>query len=724
MQVTAEGLSSSALFWMRPVVAVAVLTYLPGFLALRLLNLDRRPASIQIPLEVGVSLAMLMTVGWLMSIAYPLVGINRPLAQVPVTVTCGVLISALLAANGTRRRRSPDCHNAIAPVRLAHMPWSSFVYASLAALTPPFAVLAATVFGTSGDNRLMVSLFLIVMALIIWAGLRRPRMAEAYPLVVFALSLSLVLARTLIGRYISGWDIQWEYFFAQKTTEFGAWNINDSSSQLNSTLSVAVLPTILTRITGLPTTWVFKLLYPLFLSLSAPVLYELYRRYVTRQQAMLATLFVVSCNVYYFALPQAVRMEIAFLFLALALYLLFEPKQGVKNAALIMFCVWGLIVAHYSSAFIFAAWLSVSAFVFRVARSRLKKWYLYAPAVSPGRAPVILFTVITSYAWYAFTSRGITVREVGIVMEWSWRLLSQTFTTRTHNGMISEAVTGAHLNAVQQVARFLYLGTTALLLLGFVTSLLNRRSQFALGYMALAGCAAALLLGTIFLPGVSIAYDTGRMYLQSSVVLAPFFVLAVYGGVRAAMRVLACVVPSLQMGVRPLAAWTSAILVAAYFGFQVGVINTLTGYQSTVVLDPSGPQHDALFLRPGEVAAANWLHNAKPRGPVYADSFGWMRLESYGLVSRGRIRTIDTASTFATGSTLYLDSVNVTRREATAPDLQSAGIRYVPLVLPPTGPGESRKLATVYDGRDARVMVSTGRLIQRRPNVSSLDGGR
>lgn len=711
-------LSMAVVFWFRAVLGLIALAYLPGFLTLRLVGVSRRSWNIQLPLETAVSLTILMTGGWVMSVTYPLMGISKPLAQMPITVSVIAALGVLLAANVFVGGR-PTTARGASLARLARIPWSAVVYAAPAALAPPFAALAATVFGISGDNRLTLCLFLGITFLILAGAITRRSAAGAYPFVVMAISLALVLARTLIGQYVSGWDIQWEYFFAQRTTELGAWNINDSSSQLNSTLSVTVLPTIFTRITGISTAWIFKLVYPLFLGLSAPVMYELYRRYVTERQAFLATLFVMSCNVYYFALPQAVRMEVAFLFLALVLYLIFAPGYSTKHGILTMVCIWGLIAAHYSSAFIFAGWLVVTTVLLRLLRPWLELRY-GRRVRPPARSLTVLFTLILSYVWYACTSGGITVHEVGIIAAWSWRLLDQAFALNTHNGMVAEAVTGATLNPIQQIARYLYLGTTALLLVGFAATVLDRRSLFDVGYIALAGCAVTLLLVSVFLPGVSIAYDTGRMYLQASVVLAPFFIVAVYRMVKIAARLLdAMSLP--RPKAPPLAAGLSALLVAAYFSFQVGLVNTLAGYPSTVALDARSPENQALLFHPGEVAAASWLGAAEPRGEVYADQYGWMRLISYGLVPRARIHPLKGNVEVPAHGVVYLDHLNVTQNESAGNQQGSGATRYMPLTLP--HPNGSGVLATVYDGTNARVMVFTRRSAVHQA-VHLLGGGR
>lgn len=687
----------------RAAIALVAVAYLPGVLALRLLRFRCSAWLVQLALSVALSLTFDMMAGALVNWAYPYIGISRPLSAGSVVATLGLLVAGLAAANAILlpAPRWYRWRSGIPTIRASR---STCLVFCLCTLSPFLAAFAASVYTTFNVTWVMILMLLLIMSLTIILGTQRSLgMSSLYPYALMTLALALLLARSLLSQYIVGWDVQWEYFFAERVRESGHWLVGNSASQLNSTLSVVVLPPILSSTTGISTTWLFKLIYPMILSLAPPVLYFIYRRIWGAQASFLAALFFIFLNVFYFALTQAARMEISTLFLVLIVFIVLGHEYGSRHAMLAILLVAGLTVSHYSSAFIFAVWLATGGAVyvlFTLSGSHRLCVTPPRPLVSFG---LVALAFVLAYAWYAYTSNGITFRTGVTVLAWSWRLLASTLTFGTHNPELAQAASGNHLSPVQQVARYLYLGTSALVVLGYIAATTGKVRRIDVRYTALSTSALLIFCASLILPGVSIAYDTGRMYLQALVVLAPFFVVGVGVVVRVALTVPGPVGKA-RVRLSSVHAGLAAVVLATYLGFQVGLVASLTGSPSTLGLDPSGPEHNAIYAYPQDVDAALWLHSSLPRSTVYGDQYGWMRLGSYGLFPRSSVRDFTAPGvTVSAGSVVFLRYLNARWKQTSITPPNTAAIADVPLRMPHMAAGD--RLDTVYDAGGSRVLL-------------------
>lgn len=182
-----------------------------------------------------------------------------------------------------------------------------------------------------------------------------------YPLIIFVIAISLLFQNSLVSNYISGFDIQREYFVANSV--FTNFNLIDVGyPELKAILSVTILPTIFANVLNLNLIWVFKIIYPLLLTLIPLGLYKIIKTQTNAKIAFLSTLFFVSSYSFYYNMLQLTREIIGELFLILIIFLMLDEKNNVNKSVLLVIFAFSLIVSHYGLSYILlliliTAWL-------------------------------------------------------------------------------------------------------------------------------------------------------------------------------------------------------------------------------------------------------------------------------------------------------------------------------------------------------------------------------
>ena len=77
---------------LRQAICFIYLSFIPGTLILRILKLNKLSAIETILYSVGLSLSLLMFTGALINALYPLIGISRPISEIPLVVTISILV--------------------------------------------------------------------------------------------------------------------------------------------------------------------------------------------------------------------------------------------------------------------------------------------------------------------------------------------------------------------------------------------------------------------------------------------------------------------------------------------------------------------------------------------------------------------------------------------------------------------------------------------------------
>ena len=616
----------------RQVLGFVYLTCVPGFAILRLMRLKLEALETGLFL-VGLSIVFLMIEGFLLNLLGPLVGILNPLGIVPVFTATSlfVIISLLLRIN-----------DYFEPIHF------SLDRKSVATIAPVLAaILILSVFGgvMAGAfpqaNVITFALLIVissVIGLVAFSG--GVVSSRIYPIIIFIVALALLLNVSLFSRYIVGGDIYGEYSLFQNTLLNLHW---DSTAQLgyNAMLSITILPTIYSVILNLDGTWLFKIVYPLIFALVPLGLYRLFTKKVNQWVAFFSVFFFISNITFYTELLQLARQMIGELFYVLLFITIFSDNlKGFSKWVFFVLFSFGLIISHYSLAYIFLA----SLIVIWALSMTLKKH------TSKITAAMILLFAVLAFTWFIYISSGSTFNNfINASTYIRNNFLTDFFNPASRSGTVLQAVGASGIPSLwHTIGRYQFYFTEAFVIIGFLGLLLKKRLSFLNDdFNVLILFNLLILSACIIIPNFAGSFNVTRFYHLNLFFLAP---LCVLGGI-AALKLLT----RKKIRERYLGLFFVLLVLVPYFLFQTGFVYELAKDESAS-LPLSGYRSDSMALtKIGvitnlEVSSLSWLSRyANSSRSVYADLYSDPIFAYVGTLGRADFSSISTNNSHYTG---------------------------------------------------------------------------
>ena len=342
----------------RQLICFIYLIFVPGIIILRILKLHNLGNIETLLYTVGSSIATLMFTGLFMNTVYPLFGISGPISIAPFIITISVVVFILCVLSYVRDKDFSDpgfidVGNVLSPPAL------------FLCLIPFLAIFGAYLMNFYRDNSLIIVLIIVIALVALLIGFDKSIPKKLYPLAVFVIAISLLFHRSLISMYISGCDIQFEYYLCNSVKMNGIWDPTMFGS-LNAMLSLVMLAPIYSIISNMEITWVFKIIYPLLFSLVPLGLYRVFQKQTDDKIAFLSCFFFMSFSTFFGEMPALARQEIAELFLVLLILLMIDKNMNrIKRSFLFIVFGISLVVSHYGLSYFYMFWL-ISAWLLLV----------------------------------------------------------------------------------------------------------------------------------------------------------------------------------------------------------------------------------------------------------------------------------------------------------------------------------------------------------------------
>ena len=543
------------------IVGFIFILFVPGMLLLRLLDLDGIEYNGQILIyTVGLSLASLMLVGFLMNTIYPLFGISNPLSTVSIFVTINALIIILcfICYNVDKGRRyrlilrnlkdmvikkSPPNH-----VNVKNLITSPLLFA---ALIPFLSVLGAYMMNVYQYNVLTMVMIAIIGLMALLVGMGKVN-SKYYSLFVFVISLSLLLHKSLITNYIWGWDVNNEYFLASQVISNSLWDQN-LAMNYNSMLSVMMVAPIFSTFINTGLIWIMKIVYPFIFALTPLGLYYVFRKQTSPRIAFFAAFFFMIQFTFYTEMVSLIRQQVAEFMLVLVLMIMVSEQMDVtKRSVLAIIFGLSIVVAHYGLAYIMMFILSVSLIFMYVLDKDLwgifnrylagskfgsnekhqvnTKIKQYRSIIKKSRViitpPFIALFILFILVWDIYTSNSSIFQ--------SFLNIGCNVIDNLYSFMDPNATQGLSLVMQQQVTplrnlqKDFYLISQLFISIGILALLLRKDGMnFKKEFKSLSLAAFIILMAGVFLPFFSSQMNTSRLYHMSLIILAPFCIVGI-----------------------------------------------------------------------------------------------------------------------------------------------------------------------------------------------------
>jgi len=406
------GLNNITIPIITPLITFIYLTFIPGFLILRIFRMHKLGNIETILYAVGVSILSLMFTGLLTNTIYPLFGIYRPITlfYLSVTISLYVLMLCILSYIMDRNYYVPDF------IDVKEYFNSRVLFLCILPFLAIFGSYSLNFYDNNLISMFLFSLIALTLILVIFDKIPK----KLYSFTIWIVAISLLYVTSLISPYVWGWDIQNEFYLANLVIQTSHWNYSLPDAY-NAMLSIVMVAPIYSIFTSISLDHVFKIIYAFLLSLVPLGLYKVFKIQTNPKIAFSAVFLFMSSNTFYIELLSLGRQIVAELFLVLMLLLIFSKKDNMSLRVLFILFGIGLIVSHYTVTYFFIFALlcifSISILFHLLIRNTNlnKKSTILLNGFIPG------FLVLFTYLWYTNIASGyasagiITVFRVVIV---------------------------------------------------------------------------------------------------------------------------------------------------------------------------------------------------------------------------------------------------------------------------------------------------------------------
>jgi uncharacterized membrane protein len=278
------GIDTSIL---RPLVGFVYLSFVPGYLLLRILKLHKLDGIESLSYALGLSIFVAMFAGFFANMIYPKFGIVKPISEFPIVITLSgiVFLLCLVAYFVNRNKYLPDY------IDLKDLSTPQFLFLSLI----PFMAVFGTYLVKYYQNNILLMIMIPILALIIFIiGYYDTVIPEKlYPYAIWVIAISLLLEMSLITTYFPTGDS--EIFMANEVIGNGYWDYNVPYNHY-SILSTKILLPIIYFICNINLDWAYKTIIPLWISILPMLVYNISLNYLSNKQAFFASCIYITSN--------------------------------------------------------------------------------------------------------------------------------------------------------------------------------------------------------------------------------------------------------------------------------------------------------------------------------------------------------------------------------------------------------------------------------------------
>jgi uncharacterized membrane protein len=621
---------------LRQVVGFIYLTFLPGFILLRLLRVHRLGVAVTVLLSAGLSISFLMFSGFFINLILPLLNIGSPLSSLHVIISITILLNVLLIIS---YKTDKFYQYELPPLGIS----ASSVYLML---LPVLSILGTYLVNFHNNN--IVLLILIALIALIPVLVAFNKIApELYPLALIVVALSLLFHRSLISMYLTGSDIHIEYYFHRLVVDNAYWNL-DIPNNVNAMLSIVILPAVYSYFLNLDGAWIFKIVYSIIFSLVPLGLFCVYQHQIKSDKiAFFSVFFFMSFRTFFAEMFSLSRQEIAEFFLVLILFLMVQEtiNKNIRNTLLLIFGA-SLITSHYGLSYIYVILLIIT-FLFSldiIRTSRIKLLNLSQFSLKKSTLNYFLaFYIIFILLWYINVSGSSAFNAiVGIGDHIYGNLFNEYFTPKNtdRNVLMAVGIVDPVISSAgREVFRVLQFISQFFIIIGFFKIIIYREnSRLKAEYFYLIVASFAILLLSL-LPYTASTLNMTRIYHIALLAISPLFIV---GGIFVIENLLKTIDFKNRLKQDHFILILVLGVLIPYYMFNTGFVFEMTKDSPTSMpLGMERMKNDnktksdfyADFIPEYDIYSARWYHE-NSNGKVYGDRDSARVLRSYGMTAQ------------------------------------------------------------------------------------------
>jgi uncharacterized membrane protein len=610
----------------RQVTGFLFYAFIPGYLLIKLLNIERENITETVLFSLGLSLAFLILSGIFVNSLASIELISQPLSENPLSLIINAILSIILILNFFIHKNQKNNIN-----KNLRYSFSQFLYVLL-----PILSLIGILFSTYAGNNVLLIISFLAIPVILFIVVFSTKFDSHYSIIILSIALVLLLGTTLASMYMYGFDINLEFniFKATQLAGYQDWFSANYFEQFayGSMASITILPTLFSNLLNLDPSLVFKILYPVLIAFLPLTLFQLYQVQWGKKFSFISTVFFIINFTYFDVLTAHAKQMIGEIFYALTFLILLkiDKKDNRNSWILLVFFVFALAVSHYSMNYLFL-FLVFSTWFFGRIFFRKSRFKIQAASIA--------FAICISFIWYLYVNTGPFTKLTVTLRSSIVGFLTELFSTTSRGGVIQEALgLTASPTPIHELGRYIHNLTTILIIIGFLYLLAKRKKEkIDPEYFTISALNVGLLLAAVILPRFANFLEVARLYHIVLMFLAPLFVLGAYS---LSMTILTFGKPEKKTKQKDIIClFLTSIIIVAFFLFQSGIIYEITNdpEPSSIALSKRKLEDSYALIHEKDAFSANWISDYGDINNIitYADTVSlYQVLTSYSTVPR------------------------------------------------------------------------------------------
>lgn len=595
----------------RPIISFVFFTIVPGFLILNILKIEKLEFAKKITLSIGLSIAFLIFSGLIVNSFYPY--ILNPLSLNSILISFNLIILFLASIAYLRNKNESIIEISQKGDIFKGKKMSLFI---IPTLFPFMAIFGTYIMNNYSNNSLLISMLIIIPIYVAIIYYFKDKVASiTYPLAIFSIALSLSLMHSLTSNYLNGRDIYTEYYVYKIAFSQLHWEVNNYPFAYNTCLSITILPVIYSKLLGINGLWVFKVIQPLLISVLPIVCYFIFKKNLDQKYAFLAAFLFISNVAFINDFMSATRTGISVLFFSLAILIFIEDQiEEVSKKFIFIIFVFGLIVSHYSTAYIFLILMGFVWLVSIILKKKILTGNRNIPKIKRSNLTISMIALISVsiFLWYAQLT-NVQFEDTTNFIQTTFFNMGNIFLLEMRD-QSATAVIGVGVEGSRYLALIIQNIILFFITIGLIYSIRTyKKNKINFNLLILMFASWSLSLSMLVIPYVSKAYGTYRVYLLSLVTLAPLFII---GGVKFFNKF-------------KLKRFTSTILliiIIMQFFSATGLIDQSLGNPLNEYLNHDGDRYESYYTHDTEIIAAKWLNTYNDKTKINTDYMGYFKL--------------------------------------------------------------------------------------------------
>lgn len=623
----------------RQIFGILLITIIPGALLYKLLNLPPMSFFEKLVLIVGLSIAVLMGIGFITNLLYPFMGIPTPLLTSILLLNVNVIIIDLSLISYRFGNFGYNFN-----ISNFHPDKNSIKTGLFLTLILTMSVLGALITRFYKNTILSLTCITLITIYIILVDYDNIIPEKFYAGSIFIIALSLLLGRALVSPYLFGSDIQYEYYFAQHVQSNSYWNLFNVGN-LNSMLSVNILPIAFSNLVDIDFIWMYKIFFSFIYALVPVGLYYIYNMQIGPKKSFYSCIFFVSFFSFFTVMLWLPRQEIAELYLALLMIVVLNKKLSeLQQLALLIIFSWSLIVSHYGTAYIYLLYLTfvwIGTLIFRLKNATIK-------------LSIVIISYLMALSWFiCIASASIFYSAVEIFTKMTDTIFNDLVSSNSIDADISRGVgVGIMDLPVWHTLGNLWIsGCQAVIVIGFLYTLIKyKEMKYNKEFFLYSIVSMVLLIACMVVPHFASSLNMNRIYPIILIWLAPMFLQ----GIETILLMISYLYKNPLLRSDTTKYFFTLVILVPYLLFNSGFIYEITDNPTNIhvnifsknEIDPARYSNWTRFvvspIYEQNVVACEWIsQNRIKQKDVYTDTSRQSEISGYGVIAPGNVRILN-----------------------------------------------------------------------------------